>query len=209
MAVCRCRCGATVPDGKHYVPGHWIAMLKVPLSERFWWDVDRTSDTGCWEWHGVRNQRGYGQVSVTGQIRATHRVAWELTHGPIPPGMIVCHRCDNPPCVRPDHLFLGTHRDNTVDSMTKGRLVSGGRHWTRQYPDRLLKGDAHHSRLHPERVLRGSAHGRAKLTEADVVVIRARYANGHESYATLAREFGVTEAMIRFIVKRWNWKHVP
>ena len=92
------------------------------LAERFWPRV-RKGD-GCWEWQGHRSSHGYGKIGCGGKDIGTHRVAWELAHGPIPAGMHVCHRCDNPPCVRPDHLFLGTHSDNMRDLAEKG--LAGG-----------------------------------------------------------------------------------
>ena len=91
--------------------------------ERFWPKV-RKGD-GCWEWTGQLNHRGYGQVGGHRHRKATHRTAWELTHGPVPPGLFVLHHCDNPPCCRPDHLFVGTARDNVLDMYRKGRHPGG------------------------------------------------------------------------------------
>ena len=75
----------------------------------------------CWVWEGVRDKDGYGRVWIDGHYYRAHRVVWEDEYGPIPDGILVCHLCDNPPCVRPDHLFLGTQKDNIADMLEKGR----------------------------------------------------------------------------------------
>lgn len=99
------------------------------MSERFWSKVQKSE--GCWEWQGERRPGAfcYGRFEqyLDGEILrvAAHRMAWTLEHGPIPQGLCVLHRCDNPPCVRPDHLFLGTMADNTHDMMAKGRAKFG------------------------------------------------------------------------------------
>lgn len=88
------------------------------VSDRFWANVQQT--TGCWPWTGATS-RGYGKILDHGQMKSVHRVSWELTYGSIPDGLGVLHRCDNPPCVRPEHLFLGTATDNNRDRDVKGR----------------------------------------------------------------------------------------
>lgn len=92
---------------------------------RFWAKVQKGD--GCWLWQGSRLPEGYGQFAWAARYGRTrpvkaHRVAWELTHGPIPDGLCACHHCDNPPCCNPAHLFLGTHTDNMRDASAKGRL---------------------------------------------------------------------------------------
>lgn len=108
--------------GMHYArwKKHGDPTFERSLAERLWARCVET-ETGCLEWQG-HTLRRYGQIGVgTRQLKYTHRVAWELTHGPIPDGMMVCHRCDNPPCCNPDHLFLGEPIDNTTDMIAKGR----------------------------------------------------------------------------------------
>lgn len=101
-----------------------MAKPPAPPTDLFWRHV-RKSD-GCWEWQGNRNNRNYGMswYHPLGKKIPAHRVSWLLAHGEIPEGMCVLHKCDNRPCVRPDHLFLGTHSDNTRDMNAKGRGFS-------------------------------------------------------------------------------------
>jgi hypothetical protein len=125
---------------------------RLPLAERFWHHVRKCALDGCWEWHGAI-ARGYGHISEggrRGRARSAHRVSWELHHGPIPSSLYICHRWDNRRCVRPDHLFLGTHADNMRDMLAKGRHIPH----------------------------LGEVNGRAKLTRADVVAIRSRWRSG-------------------------------
>lgn len=98
---------------------------KPTFGERFWSRVERGD--GCWLWTGTLWPNGYGQCASGTRSRNdyAHRMAWKLTNGPIPDGLNVLHRCDNPPCCRPDHLFLGTDADNVADKVAKGRQLKG------------------------------------------------------------------------------------
>lgn len=162
--------------------------FESPQSEsaRFWAKV-RMGDY-CWEWCAYLNRGGYGTFfgarnHYTRVTWPAHRYSWIQMFGEIPNGLFVCHRCDNPKCVRPDHLFLGTPMDNCHDMMTKGRHRIGRR-------------------------ARGSQHYRAKLTELQVMEIRRRRAHG-ESGVELGREYGVASTQIYYIAKRRTWKSVP
>jgi len=97
-----------------------------PVPIRFWRNVKNVGGEGCWEWTGTKTTGGYGVLSVDRRPEKAHRIAWRLTHGEPAPHFFVCHRCDNPPCVRPDHLFLGTHQDNMGDMVRKGRHYRRG-----------------------------------------------------------------------------------
>lgn len=145
--------------------------------KRFW-DKVRKTDT-CWIWTAsIRNKgRGYGQFCLNGKMVRAHRVAYELEHGPIPQGMHVCHTCDNESCVRPSHLFLGTHTDNMQDKTAKGRGNQP----------------------------KGEAAGLAKLTEEQVREIRARYYAGGVRQVDLANEFGVAQTTISSVVRKLTW----
>ena len=152
-----------------------------PLAERLFEKTDYTGD--CSIFHGAIFPNGYGYLSTrhNGPRILAHRLAWELANGPIPPGMCVCHRCDNPPCVRVDHLFLGTHAENMRDKVSKGRANT---------PNRA-----------------GERNSQAKLTLAQVSEIRALYARGAGSWAGLAMQFSVSKRAIGRILRNEGWSN--
>lgn len=126
---------------------HGLSIAR-PVNERFWKNVRKEED-GCWEWTGTIDSKGYGMISIKGLYHRAHRYSWSLhNERPAPSDMDVCHACDNRPCVRPDHLFLGTRSDNLMDMQRKGRGQ------------------------------RGETHHNSKLNEVAVRVIRYAYSKG-------------------------------
>ncbi len=158
----------------------------TPLAVRFWAKVEKKSADECWPWLGAKLNRGYGKLLGNDRkIVLAHRVSWEIANGSaIPDGLFVCHHCDNPPCVNPTHLFLGTQLDNMRDMVGKGHQSAS---------------------LHPES-FRGAKNGRAKLTEDDVRAIRLAH-DGHNAEA-LAAEYGVSDGTIYSLLSGKTWRHI-
>lgn len=144
---------------------------------RFWNRVVKL-DGGCCEWTGAKIPDGYGSLQVCYKHTLAHRFSYEITIGPIPKGLYVLHKCDNPACVNPDHLFIGTQKDNVQDCISKGRFTRSDR--------------------------RGEKCPTSKLTEKDVIYIRQSNLLQRE----LAEHFGVTRQAIGDIRSRRNWSHV-
>jgi hypothetical protein len=166
--------------------------IKIPMVDRFWHKVDKSNEDGCWEWIGTKNKSGYGILWISDNpstLRLAHRISWELHFSPIPEKINVCHTCDNPPCVNPKHLFLGTFKDNMDDKVAK------------------------------ERHARGEKTPTHILTENAVIDIRNRYnlrrrtrgvatRNDPNGARALAAEYGVSIWAIFDAVKGRRWAHV-
>ncbi len=120
--------------------------------KRFWSRVDKGPE--CWEWTGAltNNKKGlgYGRINLKGSYHLAHRISYRMKHGAIPNGLCICHTCDNRLCVRPSHLFIGTHKDNMIDCCTKGRIANGSRSATSKLTETQVKAIQKDTRLHKE-----------------------------------------------------------
>ena len=166
---------------------------KETLEKRFNKHITKMP-SGCWEWTGHRNYYNYGIICSTGGKpvhKKAHRASWEIFRGSIPDGLFVCHHCDNPPCCNPDHLFLGTCKDNVQDLVRKKRHCFGN-----AMKKRMLK-----------HAVRGDTHCCAKLTASAIKTIRQGLSEGI-SGREFAKEYGVSPSTICDIGKRRTWRHV-
>lgn len=191
---CHCGCGQKTNPAQYtnrkigWVKGQPLLFVhghnqRSSFVDRFWKYVTPGDPNECWTWRGC-TRNGYGALGVNAQPALAHRVSWEIHNGPIPEGLIVCHKCDNRPCVNPRHLFLGTQLDNMRDMDAKGRRVTV---------------------CNPRK---GETHPCAKLTPKEVVEIRQLVAQGI-SQRKVGRMFGIGQQSVGDIVHRKIWKHVP
>ena len=150
----------------------------VDMATHFWTFVDRSDKDGCWLWNGSERSSGYGQFWANGKPVSAHRYSWGITYGPIPKGKCVCHKCDTPRCVRPEHLFVGTMAENNADKAMKNRAA------------RLV----------------GEQNPMTVLTVEDVKAIRSL--NGKMTQRMIANMFGVAQGHVHRIINRTRWTWV-
>lgn len=162
---------------------------------RFWSKADKSGGpNACWPWSRDRDRDGYGKIKLDGRTRRAPMLAWEFSHGgKAPPGLLALHHCDNPPCVNPAHLWLGTKAANSADMKTKGRSAIGDRNGSRRHPGRL-------------RPPMGEDHGAARLSDVEVRAIRNL--GGRLSTRDIGWLFGIRQQTVSKIQRRVSWKHV-
>lgn len=156
-----------------------VALKGKGLRDRY--ECQAIKKDGCWDWSGHKDKKGYGRIMVDGKIRLAHRVSWELHERLLKPGEQVLHRCDNPSCTNPEHLFVGSQKDNIRDMWAKGRAKPGKINSV------------------------GSANGSSRLTSDDVYAIRA----SKEPTRYLAAFYGIHPTHVWNIRARRSWKHLP
>ena len=163
--------------------------MKITESDkkRFWNKVDKLGADDCWEWQACKSSYGYGQLNLSGKIQYAHRISWELANKQdIPKNMDICHRCDNPPCVNPSHLFLGTRADNQRDSWNKGRNSNTGQNNSK-------------SVLTNEQVILFKRH-----------IAEAEFDRGDKKLFCIfwGKKFGVNYHTLESIMFGYNWTHI-
>ena len=155
--------------------------MRQTIQDRFEKKVEMIPFSDCHHWTAATNKFGYGKISLSQSTwQFAHRMSWEFANGPVPEGMYVLHTCDNPGCVNPSHLYLGSHKDNAQDRERRQR----GNH------------------------AKGSSHGRSKLSAEQVIEIRKLYNSGQYSCRKLGKMFGVDGKSIADIVNGRNWTHL-
>jgi len=203
------------------------------VESRFWSKVDKSNPDRCWLWTSTKAGRGYGSFRIGQRQVYAHRLSYEMTYGPIPEGMYVCHSCDTPPCVRPDHLFIGTPQENYHDARRKGRVISSSRLTTDDILEirRLAAYGLKHveiarrfniKRAHAWGIVTGrswshvggphgtlpgrrGAHSTAKLTLEQVHEIRSLASTGMPN-REISERFGISYATVWEIVTRRTWR---
>lgn len=162
-----------------------MPKLTKLVGARFWAKIEKTQT--CWIWKAGKTPAGYGRFKIKGTLYSPHRLVYEWFIGPIPEGFDVCHHCDNPSCVNPAHLFVGTRSDNMHDAFDKGRLISFAKN---------------------RKPMRGEESPCSKLTANDVRAIRKQYKSGSITQRDLGKRYKVHRRTIGKIINRQLWGHL-
>lgn len=186
-------------DSSAFAEKREYVNLDEKTIKRFWSKVDISEGSLCWEWQGSFFDTGYGFLTINvptergNKTVSAHRTSFCISRGYLPTGLHVCHKCDNRRCVRPDHLFSGTARDNLLDMASKGRS---------------LKGDRNPSRTQNSKMPRGVRHGNSVFTD-DVVQEIRWFCDQGCTYPQVAALYGANSVTIGYIARRQTWKHLP
>ena len=151
--------------------------------KRFWYNVDKLTKNECWNWLASKKDRGYGRFVIGAVQEAAHRVSWVIHYGQIPNDLCICHRCDNPSCVNPSHLFLGTHADNMLDMKLKDRAIG-------------------HI---------GEDNNKSTLLETEIIELRKIYdfyVNKYGLTKKLSHVYNVPYGTMQKVVRRYTWNHI-
>ena len=166
-------------------------IMEQILIDRFFTKFTKLTKSDCWEWQGNRDTSGYGTTKRKGKVHKAHRLSYTIHNGEIPYGLCVCHTCDNPPCVNPKHLWVGTQRENQLDCNKKKRRA---------------KGISHRSHLYPSQTPKGESSGMSKLTEENVRFIKNNLSKHTQTH--LAKLFNVNQTTVSVIATGKSWKHI-
>lgn len=164
---------------KRDTTGKWIPLSEVEAEVLFWSRVSIVPNE-CWIWRMRKMWNGYGVAGCNGRFQVASRLAWEFARGDIPDGQFVLHECDNPPCCRPDHLFLGDHDDNMADKVAKGRQAKQC------------------GELNPQSI----------LTAEQVIAIRSEVVSKSNTQTMIAARLGISKMTVSAIILRKSWKHI-
>jgi hypothetical protein len=160
-------------------------------------------DGECWLWEGSLTNCGYGKITIKGIHGSSHRISFEIFKGQIPKGKHVCHNCptgDNKRCINPDHLWIGSHKDNMQDALKKGRMKgTPGIKWSQELREKMK------SRPHSDR--RGEKHHLRKLTNANIYEIR-ELLKTNLTQKKIAEKYGIDKSLISYIKSGKNWSHI-